>query len=175
MYRFMAHNFQPRKFVGDKELHLPCYRKTKVHLFSDCDRLHHFANTHEYYGFHRVNGGWVYREWAPGAVQLYLAGEFNGWDWREHPMMPLGGGRWVLYLPGDDTLWEGCGVKTVVEADFQKMPHIPLYACRITSDPDCVPWCADRADGRKEYLWEVPKAIPQIAAESNVEREQMQA
>ena len=68
-----------------------------------------------YLGLHRVKDGWVCREWAPEAVQVYFTGEFNGWDREQHPMMPLGNGCWVVYLHGGDTLWEGCRVATLAE------------------------------------------------------------
>ena len=36
-----------------------------------------FANGYLYYGIHRTQTGWVYREWAPGADEVYLTGDFN--------------------------------------------------------------------------------------------------
>lgn len=74
-----------------------------------------YTNQHSYFGFHRVSGGWVFREWAPDARQIFLTGEFNGWDLESHPMLPVGNGSWVLYLPGEKSLWEDCRVKTVIE------------------------------------------------------------
>ena len=40
-----------------------------------------FADGARRYGFNRdaQTGEWVYREWAPGARELYLIGDFNGW------------------------------------------------------------------------------------------------
>lgn len=86
-------------------------------LFSG-STVRELTDTHEYYGFHQVKGGWVYREWAPDAKQVYLTGDFNGWDTTSDPMLDMGNGSWVLYLPGDDALWESCRVKTVVKSDL---------------------------------------------------------
>ncbi len=69
----------------------------------------------EYYGFHRVDRGWVYREYAPGTREVRLAGEFNSWDWESHPLLDLGNGSWVVYLPGENALWEGCRVQTRID------------------------------------------------------------
>ena len=33
-----------------------------------------------YYGFHKTDDGWYYREWAPKADALYLIGDCNNWD-----------------------------------------------------------------------------------------------
>lgn len=87
-----------------------------------------------YFGIHPLENGWIYREWAPGANRLYFTGEFNGWNRGADPMFSLGNGCWVLYLPGEDTLWEGCKVRTVVEADVSCGGDIPLYARRMHRD-----------------------------------------
>ena len=34
-----------------------------------------FANAHEYFGFHKTDKGWYYREWAPAAEAVYLTGD----------------------------------------------------------------------------------------------------
>lgn len=70
--------------------------------------------TDDYYGFHRTATGWVYRVWAPDARQVYLTGEFNGWNRTGDPLLDLGNGNWVLYLCGADALWEKCRVETIV-------------------------------------------------------------
>lgn len=72
-------------------------------------------NAHEYFGFHRVPGGWVYRDWAPGAKAVSLAGEFNDWNWDSHPLLSLGNGSWVVYLPGEQAFWEGCRVELRID------------------------------------------------------------
>ena len=57
-----------------------------------------FANGHKYFGFHRTKTGWVYREWAPAAEELYLTGDFCGWDTRSHPMTRLANGVFEIEL-----------------------------------------------------------------------------
>jgi len=50
--------------------------------------LLNFATAHQYYGIHfdDKKNGWTYREWAPNAQQLFLIGDFNGWDRSAHPL-----------------------------------------------------------------------------------------
>ena len=36
-----------------------------------------FASGHEYFGLHRIESGWVFREWAPNAVRIAVRGDFN--------------------------------------------------------------------------------------------------
>ena len=116
MYKILELNPALQWHAGDIDLRMRLYQQTKDRLLTDSKTLNDFANGHEYYGFHRVPGGWVYREWAPSAKQLYLSGDFNNWDKTSHPLESLGNGSWELRLSGEDALWEGCKVKTVVDA-----------------------------------------------------------
>ena len=45
--------------------------------------LSDFATGHMYFGLHRTDKGWTFREWAPNATEIYLVGDFN--DWQEKP------------------------------------------------------------------------------------------
>ena len=77
MYRILELNPQLQYYSRDIDLRMERYFQTKYRLLSKGQTLNEFANAHNYYGFHHVDGGWVYREWAPSAYQLYLEGEFN--------------------------------------------------------------------------------------------------
>ena len=153
MYRLLELNPQLQDFSWDIDYRMQLYRDTKQRLLPDGNTLNDFANAHDYFGIHHVDGGWVYREWAPNAYQLYLTGEFNGWNWTSHPLSKLGGGIWVLYLPGDNTLWEGCRVKTIVDANMERTAHIPLFARRVIQEPHSITWCAEVVDDRKQFEW----------------------
>jgi 1,4-alpha-glucan branching enzyme len=52
----------------------------------------------------RVHGGLAgtsFAVWAPNARGVRVAGDFNGWDGRVHPMRVLGNsGVWEIFLPG---------------------------------------------------------------------------
>ncbi len=153
MYRIIELNPQLEHFAGDIDLRMFLYRATKERLLTNGGTLNEFANAHEYFGIHHVDGGWVYREWAPGAYQLYLTGEFNNWDLTSHPLKPIGEGNWELFLPGDDALWDGCKVKTVVDANMTRTEHIPLYARRVVQDPQTITFTAEVVDDRKTFDW----------------------
>ncbi len=154
MYRILELNPQLQSFAGDIDLRMFLYHSTKQRILNKDQSLNDFANAHDYFGFHHVNGGWYYREWAPSAYQLYLTGDFNSWNQTSHPLKPIGNGNWELYLPDDDALWEGCKVKTVVDANMQRTEHIPLFARRVIQDPKTVTWCAEIVDDQKIYPWQ---------------------
>jgi len=153
MYRVLELNPQLKDFAGDIDLRMFLYRATKSRLLAQVDTLNEFANAHNYYGFHRTEKGWVYREWAPSAYQLYLTGDFNGWDQTSHPLKKLDNGNWELELEGKDALWDGCKVKTVVDANLTRTEHMPLYARRVVQDPKTITWCAEVVDEEKVFPW----------------------
>ena len=153
MYEILKHNPQLMPFAGDIDLRMALYHQTKERILRPGQTLESFANAHDYYGIHRVPGGWIYREWAPSAYQLYLTGDFNGWNQTSHPMRRLEGGNWELFLPGADALWEGCKVKTVVDVNLTRTEHIPLYARRVVQDPKTTTFTAEVVDTGKAFPW----------------------
>ena len=153
MYRVLELNPQLQPFAGDIELRMQNYRNTKERLMPQGGTLNEFANAHDYFGIHHIEGGWVYREWAPSAHQLYLTGDFNNWNQTEYPMTRLDNGVWELKLDGDKTLWEGCKVKTVVDANMTRTEHIPLYIRRVIQDTETVAWCGVVVDDKKVFKW----------------------
>ena len=153
MYRIFEYNPQLMPFSGDIDLRMHLYHHTKWRLLQGKGTLSEFANGHQYFGFHHVDGGWVYREWAPNAYQLYLTGEFNGWHWLDHPMTKLENGVWELKLDGDNALWDGCKVKTIVDANMTRTEHIPLYAKRVVQDKETLVFCCEVVDDKKAFKW----------------------
>ena len=62
--------------------------------------LSDFASGYLYFGLHRTDEGWVFREWAPNATQIFLVGTFN--DWKEEKKYSLkrkANGNWEIKLP----------------------------------------------------------------------------
>ncbi len=153
MYRILELNPQLQSFAGDIDLRMFLYRATKNRILSGDQTLNDFANAHNYYGFHHVDGGWYYREWAPSAYALYLEGEFNNWNQTSHPLTPVGDGNWELYLEGDDALWDGCKVKTVVDANMTRTEHLPLYCRRAVQNKNNNTFEAEVVDDRIPFEW----------------------
>ncbi len=153
MYRILELNPQLAPFAGDIDLRMFLYRATRDRILPEGQRILDFANAHEFFGFHHVDGGWYYREWAPSAYQLYLEGDFNHWNQTSHPLTSIGNGNWEIFLPGDDALWDGCKVKTVVDANMTRTEHIPLYARRVVQDKKTITFCAEVVDDRKNFAW----------------------
>ncbi len=132
-------------FEQDLNLRMENYRKKRAELCGKDGNLADFANAHQYFGFHRTAEGWVYREWAPAAEKLFLAGDFNGWNTESHPLKRLEHGVFEIELP-KDALWAGCKVQTIVVHKGALLRRIPLYATRVVQDPETVLWCAEIED-----------------------------
>ncbi|MBR0306125.1 MAG: hypothetical protein IIX07_04865 [Lachnospiraceae bacterium] len=152
MYRILELNPELVPYEGDINLRMHLYNETKKRLIGENGKLIDFANAHDYFGIHHVENGWVYREWAPSAGQLWLTGEFNNWSKSSHPLKNIGNGNWEIELK-EEELWEGCKVKTVVEAWGNITEHIPLYIRRVTQDPQTITWCGEVVDDRKVFEW----------------------
>jgi 1,4-alpha-glucan branching enzyme len=97
---------------------------------------------HRYFGLNRGErdgepGVW-YREWAPGARALFLAGDFNGWDRERHPLTRDPWGVWSGFFPDTEfaeSLTHGSLLKVrVVGADGSDRDRIPAYIRRVVQD-----------------------------------------
>ena len=133
-------NLKP--FESDLEMRMRNYRDKKASLVGADGSLANFANGHLFYGFHPVDGGWVYREWAPAAEKMYLTGDFCGWDRYACPMEKKDNGVFELFLPGEDALKSGQCVMAIVVHNGQELDRIPLYATRVVQDPGTTAWSA---------------------------------
>ncbi|KAL1131894.1 hypothetical protein AAG570_011505 [Ranatra chinensis] len=59
-----------------------------------------FTRGYETFGIHVNHDNSIScKEWAPGAKQLYLTGEFNNWNRHSHPFMKCDFGVWNLDIP----------------------------------------------------------------------------
>ena len=95
-----------------------------------------FAQGHQYYGLHRTQDGWVFREWAPNAVDIYLIGDFS--DWQEREMFHLqrlnANGDWELVVPLH-MISHGQHYKMRVKWNGGQGDRIPAWCRRVVQDP----------------------------------------
>lgn len=97
-------------------------------------RLADSCNSYLYYGLHRSDQGWVFREWAPGATAIYLLGEFN--DWRKHPDFALTRGErgnWEITLPKGMLAHEML-YRLLVEWNGGSGERLPSHVRRVVQD-----------------------------------------
>ena len=139
-------------FEKDLDLRMQRYKATKKALLAPGQTLSDFANGYLFFGFHQADGGWYYREWAPGAEAMFLTGDFNGWDKTACPLHHTQNGVWEVFLPGEDALQDGQLVMAVVQKDGQLLERIPAYARRVVQDTKTVQWNA-QIHVPKPFTW----------------------
>ena len=97
-------------------------------------RLTDLFNNYLYFGLHRSDHGWVFREWAPYATAIYILGESNEWTKREvFRLKRLDGGVWEVELSVDQ-MWHGMNYKLLVEWQGGSGERLPAYANRVVQD-----------------------------------------
>ena len=136
-------------YYNDIDLRMNRHAETRKALLGDSGDLSSFANGYMYYGIHRTETGWVYREWAPGADAIHLIGEFNNWDRQSHPMTRKDNGVWEIELEGADTLKHGQKIKIQVTRDGRSSDHLPAYIRYAVQDPatnlfDGIVWAPEK-------------------------------
>ena len=122
--------------------------------------LSDFANGYEYFGLHKIRGGWVFREWAPNATDIYLVGDFNDWKESEDYRCKKveGTGNWELKLP-TKAMRHGDLFKMHVKWNGGEGERIPAWATRVVQDERTKIFSAQVWAPRK-YHWKKDKFTP---------------
>ena len=94
--------------------------------------LSDFADGYLYFGLHKQDKGWVLREWAPNATEIYVVGDFNDWDKFSHPLKRLDNGVWEIELEGT-VCWAVPRVPT--RTSSPSSPTAPATTCATPSTP----------------------------------------
>ncbi len=151
--KILERNPSLSRFSGDLELRMRNYKTVKKALLKRGQKLTDIANGYLYYGIHRTQDGWVYREWAPGADAMYLTGDFNNWDRRSCPMEKKENGVFEVFLPGWDALKHGQTVAAIVVRDGKELDRIPLYANYVVQNPTDNSWNAQIYAPETNFTW----------------------
>ena len=152
-YKILEIDSLLKKYESDLNLRMENYKIKKKLLLKPGQKLIDFANGHLFFGFHRGEDGWYYREWAPGAEKMYLTGDFNGWARHTHPMEKKENGVFEIFLPGRDSLKHGQKVMAIVVHNGQELNRIPLYAKYVVQDPKTIEWNAQIYEPEQPFVW----------------------
>ncbi len=160
-------------FEGDLNARMDRYENAVKRLLAPGQTLSEFAEGAMYYGFHRTETGWVYREWAPAAKALHLIGDFNGWNRESHPLKALPGGSWEIEIPGKDTLKNLSRVKVQVTGGRGVEDRIPLYANYVVQDPvtkafDAAIWAPEKPFAWTDQDFHPARNVPPLIYEAHV-------
>ena len=117
--------------------------------------LSDFANGYEYFGLHKIpRGGWIFREWAPNATDIYLVGDFNNWteDEKYRCRRIEGTGNWELKLPAK-AMKHGDLYKMHVKWNGGQGERIPAWCQRAVQDEKTKIFSAQVWAPKTPYQW----------------------
>ena len=117
------------------------YESKLKYIESKYGSLKAFASAHEFFGFtyDSFRKGWWYREWAPAAHNLFLFGDFNGWNRYDTPLERESHGIWSVFLPDSQykkSLKHGSLLKVLVQSSIGEQERIPVFAKRVIQNED---------------------------------------
>lgn len=141
-------------------------------LTNGSSSLDEFANAHNYYGLHQTPNGWVFREWAPNAIKIFLIGTFNDWEESdEYSLLAIGNGNWEIKLP-KDALKHGDLYKLKIHWNGGSGDRIPAYATRVVQDHESYIFSAQVYEPQSKYKFKCtnfkPKTSPLLIYECHI-------
>jgi 1,4-alpha-glucan branching enzyme len=147
--------------ICDRHEHVEC----KIKEFTNKGKisLSDFSSGYLYFGLHKTEEGWTFREWAPNATDIYMVGDFNGW--KEQVKYKLkrikNTGNWELKLR-DDAMTHGDLYKIRVHWDGGEGERIPAWAQRVVQDDNTKIFSAQVWNPKKIYLFKKKKFKPNV-------------
>ena len=132
-----------------------------------------FASGYLYYGLHRTEGGWMFREWAPNATEIFLIGDFSGWEEQERFRLKRinDAGDWELRIP-IGLIGHGQHYKMRVKWNGGQGDRIPAWCRRVVQDDQSKIFSAQVWDPKKEFKFKhnnfKPKQDPLLIYECHV-------
>ena len=130
-------------------------------LTGGTNNLSEFASGYLYFGLHKTEDGWVLREWAPNAIDIFVVGDFNGWkESARYAMRRIRGtGNWELKIK-NKSFRHGSLFKLIVHWEGGQGERIPAWVNRVVQDPETHIFSAQVWDPEEAYQWKVEKFRP---------------
>ena len=125
------------------------------------NNLSEFASGYLYFGLHKTEDGWVLREWAPNATDIFVVGDFNGWkETSRYAMRHVRGtGNWEIKIK-NKSFKHGSLYKLIVHWEGGQGERIPAWATRVVQDEETHIFSAQVWDPEEAYQWQVEKFRP---------------
>jgi len=96
--------------------------------------LSDFASGYLYFGLHKTDKSWIFREWAPNATEIYLIGTFNNWQKDDrYKLNRIDNGNWEIELPLD-AMNHGDLFKLLVFWNSGSGERVPAWSKRVVQD-----------------------------------------
>ena len=131
-------------------------------LTGGTNNLNEFASGYLYFGLHKAEDGWVLREWAPNAIDIFVVGDFNGWkESARYAMKRVRGsvGNWEIKIK-NKSFKHGSLFKLIVHWEGGQGERIPAWATRVVQDEQTHIFSAQVWDPAEAFQWQVEKFRP---------------
>ena len=132
-----------------------------------------FASGYLYYGLQRTVDGWVFREWAPNATEIFLIGDFSGWKEEDRFRLQRinDAGDWELHIP-NGMISHGQHYKMRVKWNGGQGDRIPAWCRRVVQDNSSKIFSAQVWNPDSEFVFRhkdfKPKQDPLLIYECHV-------
>ena len=124
---------------GEIEHRHNLYKSRLEAICSSSGSIVDYANGYKYYGwqYDETMCGWWFREWLPEAYDVYIFGDFNGWQRTQLRLDKDSNGVWSIFLPEamyGYRLTHGSLYKLHIHGANGWLDRIPAYATRVVQD-----------------------------------------
>lgn len=135
-------------------------------------KIEDYALGHLYFGMHKTDEGWIFREWAPNATSIFMVGEFNNWEENDSYQLTRGeNGIFQISLP-TSSLQHLQKYKLHIYWNGGDGYRIPSYATRVVQDDTTKGFDAQIWNPPIKYIWKhedfAPTAEPPLIYEAHV-------
>lgn len=121
--------------------------------------LSDFASGYLYFGLHKTADGWVFREWAPNAKEIYIIGDFNNWKKSDEFLLkPVQNKVWEIELK-KDKIRHGDLFKLLIIWDNGQAERIPAWIRRVVQDEKTLIFSAQVWWPDNKYEWKIPEYV----------------
>ena len=123
-------------------------------------KLSDFASGYLYFGLHKTADGWIFREWAPNATEIFLIGDFNNWQREDKYRLKRKDNGVFEGVFAEDALKHGQLYKLVVCWNGSCGERIPAWCRRVVQDDNTKIFSAQVWNPEKPYVFANKKFKP---------------
>ncbi len=153
-----------KPFTSHIESRISKYNLKLEDIEEQAESIIKFSSGHLYFGLHRTEAGWIFREWAPNATHIFIIGDFSGWIPKdEYQLVREEHGVWTIELT-DDILSHGDLYKLLIRWEGGEGERLPAYANRVVQDDNTKLYSAQVWETGKEFSWTDGKFTPDSSA-----------
>ncbi len=136
----------------------------KLKKLSANKTLNDFANAHLYFGLQKTKKGWIYRDWLPNALEVYLIGDFTEWQKNEKFKLEKQKNGIFYTELSDSAMKHGDLYKLSVKWENGEGERIPAYAKRVVQDDETKIFSAQVWNPKEKYkfLHSAPEKLDSV-------------